>query len=397
MIGDRWLLIRRWALDLLPCLPFLPFVLAGTYFAWKLQQGEARRPHELGFLLAAAALLSIALRRRLRLSMIVNSVVIAGYLAAGYPYGPILLTALPLIYLAALRWTTRRAALAATGVLAVILGGTLAKEIINGRLSNQILVSALAFSAIAAAALSLGTAVRVSRESIRRVRAEQAQRAASEERLRMAQDLHDTIGHGLAVIAMQAGVALHVFDRNPEQARESMEAVKATSREALDNLRAQLDSLRSPDRAEARRPAAGIADLARLVDRVRAGGVGVSVDIDPALRALPGEVDAAAYRIVQESLTNVLRHANATQAWISVRAEEGTLLLDVTDSGPAATAGRAAVAMPPGGGSGIRGMRAQAEALGGTLRAQPRPGGGFAVSARLPLRGRTRLSNVEDR
>jgi signal transduction histidine kinase len=173
-------------------------------------------------------------------------------------------------------------------------------------------------------------------------------------------------------------VALHVLDRDPEGAREAMEAVRATSRESLENLRAELEALRSPG-ATQRRPAPGLEDLDRLTDRVRAGGVAVRVDIDPDLPALPPAVDAVAYRILQESLTNVLRHAGAAAARIRVVRQDATLLVDITDTGVRPCT--------PGGGSGIRGMQAQAEALGGTLHAGPRPAGGFVVAARLPLYG----------
>jgi signal transduction histidine kinase len=159
--------------------------------------------------------------------------------------------------------------------------------------------------------------------------------------------------------------------------------VRSTSRESLESLRAELDALRSPDAVGARRPAPGLDDVGRLAERVSAGGVAVDVDIDPGLRAVPPAVDAVAYRILQESLTNVLRHAGAATARVRVRDEGGLLLLDVTDTGRGATS----AGLGDGAGTGIRGMRAQAETLGGTLDAGPRPGGGFAVTARLPLPG----------
>ena len=164
-----------------------------------------------------------------------------------------------------------------------------------------------------------------------------------------------------------------------------MQAVRSTSRESLESLRAELDALRSPQAVGARRPAPGLDDVGRLAERVRAGGVAVDVDIDPGLRAVPPAVDSVAYRILQESLTNVLRHAGAATARIRVRDEGGLLLLDVTDTGRGAPA--AGPGIGDGTGTGIRGMRAQAETLGGTLDAGPRPSGGFAVTARLPLPG----------
>jgi signal transduction histidine kinase len=240
---------------------------------------------------------------------------------------------------------------------------------------------ALAWAAIVAASVATGSAVRVRRESDVDVRAAAALRAVSEERLRMAQELHDSVGHELAVIAMQAGVALHVLDRDPVRAREALEAIRATSRSSLDGLRAELDVLRRPRSESApRRPAAGLADVDVLVDRIRAGGVDVETRIDDG-GTLPPEVDVAAYRILQESLTNVLRHSASRVARVHVRRDEATVVVQVVDDGPA----RADARLPSSAGTGVRGMRARAEVLGGTLDAGMRPEGGFAVTARLPV------------
>jgi signal transduction histidine kinase len=386
---------RRWLLDGWPCLPFLACGVVGTEPAAAFQPEAASAPDALAYVLVVAAALALAVWRRPGLSLALNGAAVTAYLAAGYPYGPVLLTVPAAVYALAARWPPSRASLVVAADFGVLLVATVAKRAREPAAADviQMLWQALAWGAIVAAAFALGAAFRVRRESVAGVRAEQARRVASEERLRMAQDLHDSIGHGLAVIAMQAGVALHVLDRNPVQARKAMEAVRATSRESLENLRAELEALRSPGAAE-RRPAPGLEDLDRLTERVRAGGVAVRVDIDPDLPALPPAVDATAYRILQESLTNVLRHAGAAEARIRVGWEDGTLLLAVTDTGRAGAVEGVPVdtggSVRPGargGGSGIRGMRAQAEALGGTLQAGPQPAGGFAVAARLPLRG----------
>ncbi|MCW2642869.1 MAG: sensor histidine kinase [Dactylosporangium sp.] len=395
---------RRWLLDAWPCLPFLACGVVGTQPAAVFQPHAARAPDALAYVLVVAAALSLAARRRPGLSLALNGAAVTGYLAAGFPYGPVLLTVPAAVYGLASRWPLGRASLMVAADFGVLLVATVAKRAREpaGGSVIAMLWQALVWGTIVAAALAVGAAVRVRRESVAGVRSEQARRVASEERLRMAQDLHDSVGHGLAVIAMQAGVALHVLDRNPEGAREAMEAVRATSRESLENLRAELEALRSPGAAQ-RRPAPGLEDLDRLTQRVRAGGVAVRVDIDPDLPALPSAVDAAAYRILQESLTNVLRHAGTAAARIRVGSEDGTLFLDVTDTGVTASgvtdSGQDAAedgpvdtggSVRPGArvdGSGIRGMRAQAEALGGTLHAAPRPAGGFAVVARLPLHG----------
>nr|WP_246324792.1 histidine kinase [Petropleomorpha daqingensis] len=191
----------------------------------------------------------------------------------------------------------------------------------------------------------------------------------------MAQDVHDGVGHGLAVIAMHAGVALHVLDRDPERARELLTTIQATSREALDGLRADLDRWRAPDDAAARRPTPGLAELPRLLERMRAGGLRLTGWIDPG-PDVPEDVGAAAYRIVQESLTNVLRHAGGAAAEVRLSRRAGRLEVEVRDDGHGAAA-------PPG--SGITGMRHRAAAVGGELMAGPAPEGGFVVRAALPL------------
>nr|WP_246211366.1 sensor histidine kinase [Phytoactinopolyspora alkaliphila] len=196
----------------------------------------------------------------------------------------------------------------------------------------------------------------------------------------MAQELHDSVGHGLAVIAMQAGVALHVLDRNPAKARQTLEAIRDASRESLESLRAELNVLRTPEGDPApRRAGLGMDDAGVLLDRIRAGGVTVDADIQ--VRHLPPDVDLAAYRILQESLTNVLRHARATRAGVRVRQDDDVVLLDVADDG----AGSGPLSPDGHRGTGIAGMTARAVALGGELVAGPRPDGGFAVHARLPV------------
>src|SRR3954447_5246677 len=192
----------------------------------------------------------------------------------------------------------------------------------------------------------------------------------------MAQDMHDGVGHGLAVIAMHAGVALHVLDRDPERARELLISIQATSREALDGLRADLERWRSPDDAAVRRPSPGLEDLPQLLARMRAGGLTLTERIDPC-PGVPEPVGAAAYRVVQESLTNVLRHAGGAAAAVQLTCADGRLTVEVRDDGPATP--------PVTGGSGIAGMHRRAAAVGGHLTAGPGPGGGFVVRAELPL------------
>jgi signal transduction histidine kinase len=225
-------------------------------------------------------------------------------------------------------------------------------------------------------------------------RAEERRRA-SEVRLRMARDLHDTVGHNIALISVQAGMGLDLIDTRPEQARAALAAIKTVSKEALNELRAVLADMRQEGEAAPRAPAPGLGPpapgLARLDDLVattRAAGLAVTVEMTGHTRAISSAVDLAAYRIVQESLTNVTRHAGpGTAVTIRIGHAPGRLRLQIADDGsPGADPGGAPDGgVPDGAGTGIAGMRERATALGGHLDAGSRPGGGFAVTAELPL------------
>ncbi|MGW5156029.1 sensor histidine kinase, partial [Nonomuraea wenchangensis] len=187
--------------------------------------------------------------------------------------------------------------------------------------------------------------------------------AIEAERARIAGEVHDAAGHGLAAIAMQAGLALVTLDDDPEQTRASLRAIKETSTAALAQLRAALDGIDPP---------AG--DLAALIDGVRAAGL--PVDVEPAGLPVPPQLRDTVYRVVRESLTNVLRHAGPTRALVRVTDTPTAYVLEVADRGPGA--GHAAE------GRGLRGMRARVTEAGGHLTAGPREGGGFQVTARFP-------------
>ncbi|HXD65624.1 MAG TPA: sensor histidine kinase [Solirubrobacteraceae bacterium] len=212
----------------------------------------------------------------------------------------------------------------------------------------------------------------------RHARQEEARRKADEERLRIARELHDVLAHHISLINVQSGVALHLMDDQPEQARIALEAINEASADALREVRSTLEILRGGKEAPPRAPAAGLARLDELVSRASAAGVGVSLEVQGDPRPLPASVDLAAFRIVQESLTNVVRHAEAGTAKVEVTYRSRDLTLQIDDDGRAPPA-RA------GGGSGISGMRERATALGGELEAGPQPAGGFRVRARLPL------------
>jgi signal transduction histidine kinase len=217
-----------------------------------------------------------------------------------------------------------------------------------------------------------------------RERIEAARRAVAEERLRIARELHDVVAHAMSVVAVQSGVGAHVIDNRPDEAKRILETINQTSRASLDEMRRLLGVLRSdPASAEAvaeLAPAPGLAGLDELVTRVTDAGVPVETNVEGERRAVPVGVDLAAYRIVQEALTNVLKHAGPARVNVSVLYELGAVTVVVIDDGRGA-AGNAVAGN--GSGHGLVGMRERAALYGGELDAGPRPGGGFRVAATL--------------
>ena len=214
-----------------------------------------------------------------------------------------------------------------------------------------------------------------------RTREEEAERRVNEERLRIARDVHDGVAHALASISLQASAAGAVLDSDPEGAREALRQIRGASVSALAELRATLGILRQPTGA-ALTQAPTLEQLAGLADVLRAGGIEVSVSREGGDRTVPVEVGNVAYRILQEALTNVLRHSGARHADVKVRYEQASLTVSVADDGTGQTQddGR-------GAGYGITGMRERAAAVGGLLEAGPKAGGGFVVRADLPFGG----------
>jgi signal transduction histidine kinase len=227
---------------------------------------------------------------------------------------------------------------------------------------------------------SLGFVLRLRRETAVRARADAIRQSADDERLRVAQEVHDIVGHGLAAIKMQADVALHVLARKPDQAEVALEAISRTSGQALDELRATLAMVRRTGADAERSPVPSLTRLDELRQRMAEAGVYVRLENSgEPLAALPVAVDLTGYRIIQESLTNVLRHSGAGQATVGIRYEADSVLITVSN---------AVTEYSPGeGGSGIPGMRERVLALGGEFTAGPSPGDGFEVRARLPTGG----------
>lgn len=234
--------------------------------------------------------------------------------------------------------------------------------------------------ALVAAAIALGVAVRLSREA-RVHQAQAAEQRLQAERLRIARDLHDVVGHNLSVIALHSGVAAEAVGRDDDAARGALEHVRQATSGTLHELRSTVRVLRAPvGLGAAASPApTGLAGVAALAASARATGLGVDVTLDVPDGVLDGAIDAAAYRIVQEALTNTLRHAAASRVTVSARVDGGRLAIRVSDDGRGA-------GPTPVPGSGISGMRERAALLGGTLTTGDAPDGGFVVAAGLPLR-----------
>jgi len=330
-------------------------------------------------LLVAAGATMVGRRVAPAWSLGAMAVVVSVYLALRYPYGPIFLVLVLGLYAAGAHLPIRRSAALAAGAIGLVV----VAEAVGARaqLNGAFLVSLVVWHGWLIVPWALGAGIRARRESGRRDRDEEARRLAYEERLRIAREVHDVVGHGLAVINMQAGVALHVVDRRPEQARVALDAIKQTSKDALDELRATLAVFRQPEDGDARQPAPGLRQVDEVVAAMTESGLPVDLVVTGSPVALPAAVDLAAYRIVQESLTNVARHAGPARATVHVRYEPREVVVEVTNDGHARSGGNGAS------GHGIAGMRERAAAVHGTLEAGPRPEGGFRVLAHLPSGG----------
>jgi signal transduction histidine kinase len=303
------------------------------------------------------------------------------YATIGYPQGPVYLSLVIAFATAVIegRRTTTRALLVPAWALFLWLPYAV------GNAHSPSLLGAVSLAAWLAALLVGCEAFRGRRErmaEVRRRRELQARRRADEERLRIARELHDVLAHSISLINVQSGVALHLLDEHPEQARTALSAINEASGEALHEVRSVLGVLRGDGEQPPRGPTAGLASLDELISRTRTAGIEVALEVEGEKRPLPTSVDLAAFRIVQESLTNVVRHSSADAATVHLDFEPDALAVQIDDdgSGPGTDA-------DGDGGSGIPGMRERVAALGGELQAGAGPSGGFRVRARLPIGG----------
>jgi signal transduction histidine kinase len=342
----------------------------------------------IGYLLLAATAAVLTVRRQAPIAVlaaivglaVVDTAVVGANVAVALPLGVGLYTVTD-----AGGWRV------AVGGIAMVGLGSLLAGFVTGRSHVADMGNATWVAGWLVASILLGQETRARRQLVREaeqrvIEAERgheadSKRRAGEERIAIARELHDILAHRISLINVQAGAGLHLMDRQPEQARVALTAIHGASKEALVELRATLGVLRQVDEREPRAPSPGLAQLEGVIDDARSAGIAVELSIEGAVRALPAGVDLAAYRIVQESLTNVVRHARAASTRIGIAYRSRELLIDVQDDGVGD--GRS----PRSAGSGLLGMRERAAALGGDVQAGPVAGGGFLVHARLPLDG----------
>ncbi|WP_433327731.1 sensor histidine kinase [Spirillospora sp. CA-294931] len=350
------------------------FAMAGTAAVGRAPRDETVLDTRGFALIAVAGLALAARRRRPPATLAVVAACTSVYLVLGYAYGPILLFLMIAVFGAARYASLVEALPCALAGLALLLIHLVVPGTALG------VRGAIPVAAWVVVPFSLGFTLRLRKETAVRARAEAIRQSVDDERLRVAQEVHDIVGHGLAAIKMQADVALHVLPRNPAQAEIALEAISRSSSEALDELRATLALVRRSEGEPERSPVPSLARLDGLRQRMADAGVQVRLDTagEPA-PALPAAVDLTGYRIVQESLTNVLRHSGAGQASIGIRYEDESVLITVSNP----------VTGTPseGGGSGIPGMRERVRALGGEFSAGPAAHDRFEVHARLPAGG----------
>ncbi|MFJ8045391.1 sensor histidine kinase [Kitasatospora sp. NPDC096147] len=268
----------------------------------------------------------------------------------------------------------RRRSLRMLGAALGLLAGYLAFRMLQGWPAGVSVELTVALLAVIS--WLLGSSTRQAREHHEETRARATEQAVTDERLRIARELHDMVAHSMGVIALQAGAAKRVIDRQPEAAREALASIETTGRETLAGLRRMLVALRTDDPLT---PDLGVADLPALAESTTAAGLRVELRHTGGSGPLPPEVDVSAYRIVQESLTNVLKHARTDHCLVTVGQLPDALVLEVTDHGTGPGRGSG----PPG--FGLAGMRERVALLHGELHAGPLPGGGWRVTARLPL------------
>jgi len=382
---------RRWALDAAIAVAVTAVQLGATY-ADSSRHGGAGQVGTLSYVLLAVGGAALILRRRYPVGVL--AVVLATTLWAAGQNGRAIYLALIVAFFTAVLAKKRIAAIASL----VIGYAASVWPFLMGESGHPSAVFAVGLAAGLIFLLSAAELIRSRNQrtaALARSRTEELRRLAGEERMKMARDLHDVVAHNISVINVQANTALHLMDRQPERARLALTTINEVSKQALVELRSVLGVLRDVDESAPRSPSPGLERLGDLVDSAAAAGLTVHVEPPDGPAPLPAEVDLAAYRIVQEALTNSARHSGGSTAMVRISQRSGGLLVEVTDngkgrpggSGSGSRSGSRSGSGPgsrTGSGHGIAGMTERAKVLGGTLHAGPRPDGGFGVRAWLP-------------
>lgn len=337
------------------------------------------------YVLVAAGGLVLALRSTAPTATLAATLGLSlGYEASSFPGGPAPLPVVLALYTLAARGHRLRALGLGLGAIVLLVGTR--GLVVGDSFSSPLFVvfPTTVLAAVFAGQVMATMRTRRADELQREAAAEQdrqrdTRRQVDAERLRIARELHDVVAHNISLINVQATMGVHLMDTRPEEAGAALSAIKSASKQALGELRRILDVLRQPDEAEPTAPAPGLAQLDALVATTRKAGLPVAVHLLGTPAPLPSIVDVAAYRIVQESLTNALRYAGGSPTRVHLHYRPGCVGLVIDDDGLGAPT------TPAGTGHGIAGMRERAAAVGGTLHAGHRSDGGFTVTAELPL------------
>ncbi|MEU4422441.1 sensor histidine kinase [Actinoplanes sp. NPDC024001] len=382
----RWLRLPAWVQDLLLAVFITVMQVQGTVTRAHAGPDGLEPP---GYALLIVSGAAITVRRRWPVPVFaVTALASLSYYALDLPDGPGWLALFVALYTVTAHGDGRQSVLIAGGGILLLSAFWLvaAADIeppeaigwVFFRIGASIMSAALGESARSRRVIAAEAVDRA--ELAERTREQEARARVDEERLRIAREVHDTVAHAIAIINVQSGVTAHVLDKRPEQARAALQVIERTSSRALHEMRAVLGVLRDGDDDLA--PLPGLGQIGELAAKARQAGLDVDFPGGPPPAEVPTAVGTAVYRIVQESITNVIRHAGTTRVTVAVDYGADAVRVRVADEGPRPGCAPCGADGP---GRGILGMRERCQLLGGELEAGPLPGGGFAVTARLPL------------
>jgi signal transduction histidine kinase len=351
-------------------------------------KGPIPQPSAGALLLVGLATVVLIWRNRWPIAVLaVSTAGVFAFTLLGYVNGAALLAPAAAVYAVGTRTSVKQALVASAAALAVLWAATAASNPFNSATGGP----AIVLPVLIAAACLGGIAVSNRRAFVASIQAradDEARRRIDEERLRIARELHDVVAHAMSTINVQASAAATVLKDRPDAAAEALQAIRTTSKNGLRELRAILNVLRQADDADPTGPTPGLAQLDALIAGASQAGLPTTLAVTGKAEPLPAGVDLAAYRIIQESLTNAIRHAGPAKATVTLTYRDGRLLIEVADTGrgvPSPVAKDVSGGDQPHTGHGIVGMRERAATAGGTLEASPVTGGGFTVTAALPI------------